>query len=377
MSKPLNRVATGLLASMVLVAGACSGSGSTQAAQDGETTQTTEYESPLLDFLGIDANFANADNRADQAQIERETQEKIAACMRAEGFEYTPTSTGSFQAFSTGDEEGLEWGTKAWVDKYGFGVSTQLYSQEDVGPDLVGHNFGSFLQEDTSKNDPNEAYIQTLSEGDQQAYYAALYGNDSGPEYDPSLSDEENEALIDEYFGPDYQPSGCASTAYDEAFGDQFGDIDKFYQEFGDQIQELEERFNADPRVAEVRSKTKACIADKGYDYTDEETAYEDLQDRISDIGNGGGTVVFTDDMTDEEFDASALEQLKLSEADREKLKAAQEYEIAFAQAVVECSGGSLSIDADPELTKIRIQMEQEFIDANSDALSEFKGANG
>ncbi len=375
---PLNSVASGLFASMILISSACSGSAPNSA--DGEATQTTEFKSPLFEFLGIDPNLTNADNQAKQAQIERVTQEKIAACMRAEGFDYTPTSSGPVQAFSPGDEDGLEWGSKAWAEKYGFGVSTQLYAQEDVGPDLVGHNFGSFFPSDGTQKDPNEAYAESLPEGDQLAYYAALYGNATGPEFDPSLSEEENATLMNEYLSQDYEPTGCAGTAYDQAASELDGGFEKFYEEFGDQLEELEQRFEADPRVVQVRAKIAACVADKGYNYTNEEAAYEDLQDRVSDIagGIGGGIVIAQDqNLTDEEYDASALDQFKLKDKDREKLKAAQEYEIGLALAVVDCSGGSLSPENTPELNNVRVEFEQEFLDTNRDALSQFKGATG
>ncbi len=62
--------------------------------------------------------------------------------MREQGFEYLPIDTTAQQAFweeqSCGD---LEWGTDEWTEKYGFGITTQRFSQAQVGPDLVGSNW--------------------------------------------------------------------------------------------------------------------------------------------------------------------------------------------------------------------------------------------
>ena len=374
-----------MLTSLVLVGSSCGGSSSDSSSSSNsehssDTEAAAEYKSPLFDFLGFDTNFGSDESKAKQAQVERESQEKIAACMRAEGFEYTPTEDSSFQTFTQGEDD-LEYGSKAWVEKYGFGVSTQAFSQEQAGPDLVGHNFGDFLSAPDASTDPNQAYVESLSPGEQEAYYAALYGANSGPEYDPSLSEEENEAILNEYYDADYQPSGCFS----DAFGDQFGNVGAFFEEFQDELSQLEERFEADPRVAEVRAATKTCVVDKGYEYTTQEDTFGDLQERISDIGGGagGGGVIISDgsasdaDLTDEEIEQQFFEQNKLSDDDKAKLATAQEYELGLALAVYGCSGNSLDDTSNPELSKIRIDMEQEFLDANQDRLAEFKGTAG
>ena len=387
------KVVLSLLTSFVLVGSACGGSSSDGASSDGaspsgsedsnggDTEAAAEYESPLFEFLGFDTDFGSDESKAKQAQNNREGQEKVAACMRAEGFEYTPTDDAAFQVFVDG-EEGLEYGSKAWVEKYGFGVTTQAFSQEQVGPDLVGHNFGDFFSTPDPSNDPNAAYVQSLPQGEQEAYYAALYGSDSGPEYDSSLSEEENEAIADEFYGADYEPTGCFSSAFVD---NEFANVNAFFDEFQDEIEELQQRFEADPRVAEVRAKTKTCVADKGYVYTNQDDAFGDLQDRISDIGGGagGGGVIISDgagsgsDLTDEQIEQQFFEQNKLSDDDKTKLAAAQEHELGMALAVYECSGNSLDDTSNPELSKIRIQIEQEFLDTNQDRLAEFKGTAG
>ncbi len=82
-------------------------------------------------------------------------------------------------------------------------------------------------------------------------------------------------------------------------------------------------------------------------------------------------------DLTDDQIEQQFFEQNKLSDDDKTKLAAAQEYELGLALAVYECSGNSLDDTSNPELSEIRIEMEQEFLDANQDRLAQFKGTEG
>ncbi len=80
---------------------------------------------------------------AEQNQIE----EVIAACMREEGFEYQPVDQSQFMMFGGPGEGELPWFSPEWVEKYGFGISTQTFPQSEVGPDLVGYDDSQFEEE--------------------------------------------------------------------------------------------------------------------------------------------------------------------------------------------------------------------------------------
>ncbi len=374
-SRPVStrsRVATSIIVALALGASAC-GAGSEESVE----AAAAEFESPLGDFLGWTTDFNNEDQQAKYQEIERKAQEAIAVCMKAEGFEYTPIDSSQFENF-TGEEEGIEWGTSAWGEKYGFGISTQRFSQEDVGPDLVGHNYGGDEAEQAFV-DPNEEYAQSLPEAEQEVYYETLYGKEDGPEWDDSLSDEENNAVMEEYYDENYEPTGCMSTAYQESSGeDSYQEFDK---EFGDLLQEMEDRFESDPRVAARRAEVSSCVSEKGFDYTDEESVYQDLEERMGDLGNGPMGDPFNgvdpETLTDEEIDAIFAGMNTLSEDDKVKLAVVQEYELGLAAAVMDCSNGALSSYVDPVLVKIRVELEQDFLDANADELARFKGTMG
>ncbi len=365
-------VGTSLLLAIAMAASACGAGSSTEAA--GADDVAAEFESPLGDFLGWTRDFDSDDEQAKYQEIERKAQEAAAVCMKAEGFEYIPVDYGQFEDFAE-EEEGIEWGTRAWGEKYGFGISTQRYSQEEVGPELVGHNYGDFGDE--SFVDPNEAYVESLPEAEREVYYETLYGKDDGPEYDPALSDEENDAAMEEYYNENYEPTGCESIAYQESSGeDSYREFDKA---FGDLLQEMEERFESDPRVSARKSEITSCVAEKGFEYTDEESVYDDIEERMSSFSNNQ----FEDDpfdgvdpetLSDEEIDAIFADMNSISEEDLAKLAEVQTYELSLAAAVMDCSDGALYSYTDPELAKIRVELEQEFLDNNAEELEQFKG---
>ncbi len=386
-----------VVASSVLVLGACS-SATTEATSETEeetqeSSETEVYRSPIADFLGFDtAAFASEENQEEFAEQEREAQQQIAVCMRDEGFEYTPIDNSDFISFEGGpDGDGPEWGSKEWVEKYGFGISTMRFSQATVGPNLVGYDDGRDGLGDDGPSDPNQIYVESLTPEEQEAYYAALYGTDQGPEgIDPeNMTEEEINEAYEDYYENEFVPSGCNNEVYEEIYNnedDVFGDneqMNAFNDEFGDELEDLFERMQNDPRMIEQAQKISTCVADKGYsDYVDEESVYEDIDNRMGAMSSGGFNDPFAD-FTDEQMESMSEEDFEeiinqangetLSDADLATLAEVQEYEIGLALAVDECGGGYWN-DANNE---IRIEIEQEWLDENADRIASYEGAGG
>lgn len=370
------RFSTPVMAVMILVvASGCAGS-SSEAGGSGEGGSNNEYASPLADFLGYSSsNFDVEDEQDKWAEQERLVEEQVAACMQAEGFEYQPQDSSHSEMFVEEDE--FEWGSAEFVAKYGFGASTQYFSQDQVGPDLVGHNYPTFMTEEDHV-DPNQEYIDSLGESGQKAYHEALHGTDQGPEWDESLSDEENSEVMQEYYENEYVPTGCYNVAWE---GSQDQEANRAFDElFGDRLTEMYERLQADPRAAAILDETAACVGAKGYEY-DEENTQQEFYEKLEEIGNRGMEDPFADvdmdTMTDEEAQAIIMEAEKLSPEDLVKLAEIQELELATAAAVFECNDGFLFSHQNPELQKIRIELEQQFLDDNAEELAEFEGLGG
>lgn len=380
-----------VLAAGALMLGACGGSDTTEAASGDEAE--IEYVSPIGEFLGWDqgADFDQEAAEAEYAQQERDAQEAIATCMVAEGFEYIPVDV-SNQGISfdgTGDD-GLEWGSAEWTAKYGFGVSTQQYSQTQVGPDLVGNSWNDFGGEGDQPVDPNQAYLDTLGENERMAYDAALWGDpDSYPvpvweEEGREPTDEEIEAFSDDYEA-NYVPSGCQNIAYEEIFsgGEEQAQFEEFDEAFGDLWEELEARFESDPEVIAFRADVRSCVEDAGIEYLTEEEAWDYFNDELTAAGLGWENFsdpledVDTTDFTEEDFERAYQEaQNQQLPADKlEALAEVQANEIATAVTIRDCGGGWQGEAA--ALQDVRIALEEDFLAENADKLADFEGVFG
>lgn len=358
-----------------------SGDDNTDDGDDGDddgspdSFEDIEYRSPIADFLGVDYT----DNEAMEeefAAMEAEAEIATAQCMQALGFEYIPRDTSADGAFFGGPGE-QDWFSDEWVDIYGFGISTQYFPQSMVGPNLVGfpdEDFGPGPGE--GPTDPNEAYVASLSDGARDAYYAALYGD--APTFDPSMTDEEMNAAMQ-----DFVPAGCANEAREAMYNNGPGDGNEqaFYEAFGDQLDQLYERAQADPRVVEFRAAVSACVAEAGLSYEDGgmEALYQMFEADLSGIGTGqfgdpfAGTGLNPDDMSQEELDEffADLGPPRLSVEDQSALAQIQARELKLARAVVDCGGGPLNEEF--FLSDIRVEYEQRFLDENAGELDQFR----
>ncbi len=356
---------------------ALAGCGSSDAeSADGDAGETVdaafEYESPIYDFLGIDTDF---DEGSEQEWIAEanEVEQRVAACMREQGFEYTPVDQGQYISFEGPDEE-LEWGSREWTEKYGFGTSTQRFGQSEVGPDLVGYD-DSFEDEmmdvEDGFEDPNWEYMETLSDGERQAYELALWGNQ--PEMTEDMTDEEMEALWDAW-----EPDGCQNTAWSDNNPEQ-----AFWEEFGTELDDLYERVQADPRVVAALADIEACVIEAGHPWLQDEEQWEYFEEKLEGIGpdysSPGDPLeeagLSYESMTDAEIQAFYEDYYSLDESDLSALAEVQAEEIAMAIAYDDCGAGWQ--DQEAALQEVRIELEQEWLEENADRLADFEGAAG
>ncbi len=364
-----------LAAAISIIAAGCGGTATTDASaaeEEGiESFEDLEFESPIAEFLGQDASF---DFNSDEAQAEftaqaTEAEEQIAACMAAEGFEYTPVDQGQYNFFD-GEGEELPYFSEAWVAKYGFGITTQWFGQSEVGTDLVGYDDAAFSEAEDSFVDPNEAYVEGLPEAEQIAYYEALYGNE--PELPEDATEEDYDAAYE-----NWEPDGCANEAWSDFDGGFSGE--GFYNEFGDELDALYERIEADPRVDAHNQEVSACVAEQGLEYTGMNDLYMRWEDELSSMGGGdpfAESEVDFENMSEEELDAYFADfSFELSDEDKVALGEIQAEEMALATAVIECGGGPLNDEI--VLGQVRVEYEQDFLDANQDRLSGFEGGAG
>ncbi len=363
-----------LMLALLLVLSACGGQETTEAS----SSEEQHYESPLNEYMGFNEGVDFSDSEAAEAHFAEQQQrvnEQVVACMAEQGFEYIPEDHGDTVIFGEeADEEGLVWGSEEWTAKYGFGISTQL-PQDVVGPELLGMDDSMFMEDEGEHHDPNEEYINSLSEADQEAYFEALYGNDPGPDIAEDMTEEEMDAAYREW-EENREITSCQDLAW-ESVNDGDGQ-QAFYREFGDEMEDMWESIQSDPRVVAAENEVSECMADKGFTYTSMNDTYEEFDELMQPFWD----MAFNNDpmanmseeamteMSDEELDELFRPQ-ELPDEAKAELAEIQTREVAMAMAVNECGGG-WEANADV-FEEVRVELEQEFIDANKDRLDAFR----
>lgn len=355
---------------MVTAVVACVGcsDSETEAGSSGE-----DYESPLAEYVpGFGFSGDPEDMEAQMLDQQRLVNEQVVECMAAEGFEWIPDDESTMFSGPSADSEGLEYGSEEWVAKYGFGISTQMFPQEMVGPNLVGMDEAMFGGPGEDYEDPNAEYLGTLSEAESDAFYEALYGADTGPEIDESMSEEEIEEAFREWEANN-EPTGCMNIAQEEMFGGQ-----DFFLEFGDELEDMWERLESDPRVVEANAEIAGCMADKGLSFTSLQDANEDIWERVEPMQEELFGAMDEINISEEEAEAMSQEELEamyapeeLSDDAKARLAEIQAEEIELAVAVNDCGGG---YEQQEELYReVQFDMETQFVEENEDRLEEFK----
>lgn len=173
----------GLLTAMSGCGALNSGSGS-----DGDS-DSDSGSSPLAEWLGYSGDPVA------QREQDLKIEEAIAKCMREEGFEYQPVDYGS-QPGGGADQFSDDFGKE-----HGYGIMYNYETYEGAEDDGA-----SFV-------DPNEDYVGSLSGEEQNAYYAALYGDFAIEE----PSDVEEDEVVS---APTLEEQGCSGKGRKEVVGD-------------------------------------------------------------------------------------------------------------------------------------------------------------
>lgn len=267
---------------------------------------TGSNKDSVENFLGINSTGLN--------RLQRRQEESIAQCMKKEGFEYYPES-------SPIPADALDGGTsnrKAFVDKYGYGISTL------INPPAKG------------TKSKNQAYVDKLSKADKHAYYIALAGFDpAAPSGDPNTAG--------------LNPKTCVGKMAASLFGD-IAKIQALFSKF----EELEKRVNANTKVVKAQREWSACMKKSGYTYAKDTDVQEDLNGRMAKLfKNQSG---------------SLLGGADLSSIDVPGLTALKKQELATAKADWDCSKKHLGVR-----DEISADLQKKFIADNQAALAAFK----
>jgi len=303
-----------------------------------DNTAAADDGLPLSEFLGYDHGSPQA-TAEHYAILKQEQGLVVAACMRQHGFEYIDNVIEE-QNFLTYQETEFADYSDEWVAKYGFGVSTLRWSQDEVGTDLVG--YPGPTKGDPNRADPNDDYLEGLTEGERDAWNVAL-------------------------FGADLDEPGC----FDDAYKQVFGPIDAIWEAFGDEVATLYDRVLADPRVVHYFQQVSSCVADAGFDWDASQEAWQYFEPKLRDLGDEPDITLTGDEidaMSDAELQALLSSPFGLTDEDKERLADVQAEELVLAQIVHGCGGGYL--DQDDALTQIFVEYERQFVDQNAKKLT-------
>jgi hypothetical protein len=392
-----------LTAALLVLLGSCGGTATetigdqaaatgtgTEANQSDAPDDATETDSSELDLgedgeLSLDDFIPGArafDEDTDFRAQEMEAQQKIAECMAAEGFDYipwVPSEVGGGFVFDELDEE-------EYVKTYGFGVSTWVIQEEEM--------FGED-GEDPWSDDPNQEIVEAMDEFEQEEYFRVLYGGEpdiianTPPEEIEAMTEEQRMAFFDEAY-MNWEPDGCQNEAYEELYGGGEADM-AFWEEFGEDFEDIWVRAEADPRIIEANASWSGCMADKGYDWATQEDMYAyfwgtekggewvegEFQQKVNEVMNWPDpmfdeeTTIPVEDTGGEEGEDGEWEYQR-PEYDLEELQPLIDEEIAIATANYECSRDMQKIQEE-----VYKDVERQWIEENLDRLLAFKEQNG
>nr|WP_314842825.1 hypothetical protein [uncultured Microbacterium sp.] len=331
---------TGPLAAIAVTALAVALTGCSGNAGGGELT----YEdSPLNEYLSA-AYGGDLSPEEQQKQFEeqqRQQEELMAECMADEGFEYTPNTANGGAVFS-GDDVEWEPEKKEWVEKYGYGIVNSPYSE-------------SMGEEQTDQYvDPNQEYVESLSESEQTAFYETAYG----------VPPEEDELGEDGSYEYNWEDAGCQGWAQHELQGEDPWQSDEF-ADLRDRMTELWTSTQEAPEFKELNAKWVACMDDGGQPgfaaQMDAQQSISDEQTAIFDAAYGDGST---------EIDTESPDFVEPSESP--EMKALGEREIEIALVDLDCRTKTSYTE---EALKIQFDLEERFIADNKAELEAFKAA--
>lgn len=282
-------------------------------------------DSPLNKYMSA-VWGGDLSEKEQQERFEKENQQReelIAECMAEEGFEYIPVVQNGGISFSGGEWDPED---REWVAQYGYGM-VNFPGRDDPGPT-------------EEWIDPNQDYVMSLSESEQQAYYETL----SGP---PIPEDQLNE---DGSYEWDWETAGCHGYAQHEmeqenpATSDEFKPLMEAMEEFWTETQES----NA---FDEINAAWSSCMADAGH-------AGYDAQ--------GDAQMEFNEELN--EYYENQTEWVE----DDPELAELGEKEIELALADLDCREET---DYRAEYSKIQFALEEEFIADHQAELDALKAA--
>jgi hypothetical protein len=225
------------VAAIAFIAGSCGGE-STEGAPG------SEAKLPGIKEFGLNEEQFTA-------HVEK-TQELIAECMSAAGFEYIPVDVKTVEAAQARVRTEPGYTRRTYKEKWGLAVTTRFDNpvrDTGLGPNLEIYN--------------------SLSKEDKVAYNRTLFGEDPNADFVFTLDEEDFSST-----------GGCTREAVSKVFTPA--------QIKGSYVNPKDVLVDSDPRIVEAHDRWSECMRERGYDYEeDQDEIIEEYQERLDKLTDG------------------------------------------------------------------------------------------
>jgi len=287
---------------------------------------------PLAEFLGWSADFSAPEEMAErESRRQYRVEELVAECMAGHGFEYLPQRPDDRSATTNEEYDRImvlqREDPERFAKEYGYGMTTM--------PE-IGGSAGVY-------EDPNWEIRESLSPEEREAYDRALWGEWPEVQDGEAATEPEN--------------PGCYSQASDQVYGSG-ADYER-WESINQQINELYERIESDPRVLAATEARSECMAEAGFP-------------GMTEIYSGSETVSERRAAMTREGDSLAGESPLSTappEPDAQRLAELQEFERTIGYADYRCRREHY----DPVRSQVRDEFETEFIEAHRAELEAYR----
>ena len=324
---------------LIVLATGCSKASGGDAKPTGDATDTATM-GPLSAYFD---KISGSQDEQGWNDLAKKSEDVVAACMREQGFEYTPSQ--SVAVASNESINGPQNGTEECAAQNGYGITTQM------GPDASNAQRAAAAE----WVDPNADYLATMSQTEQDAFEAALYGKPVEVSTD-DLSETAGSVSM-EY---DWVTGGCQGKSqhevYDQGAGAAYSD--PTFVSLQDEMNKVWESARTDPKAAEIDAAWSSCMADAGYDFPTPSDATGSIADKLRKLYPDG-----VDPGMPQAVTATTAPAVELDPAALAGLRA-EEIKTAVADATCK-----KSVDYDNVLQRIQFAAEQAFVDAHKTEL--------
>lgn len=329
MTRATIAIAAALAATLALAG--CSG--------DGKKKNEPE-EGPLAKYLS--ALYDESAWTEDRMEADHKKMEKvIAECMTKEGFEYKPAPYQGGTVFNPEDDEGPQMGTMEFAKQYGYGIIDSPWQQS-----IDEQN------QDQPPADPNQKYLESLSESEQMAYSETLYGPQ--PTAEEMAAMEEGDGA--EPVPYDWKKAGCQGKAQHEVQGEQSYEAaskDPAYTELLKSVDEFwQKQYENNDALDALDRKWADCMSKAGFS---DAAKRNDAQSKLNDEWNEA--------MSQGQPTDDSGEWKEPSKAEKKKF---QEREIEVAVADITCAE---KMQYDDKAAALNLKAEQKFVDEHEKQL--------